>query len=172
MKKSVEKERRFLAVTNEYKEVIAKVCLLYSSSVAPFEDLYQEVLINLWQGLDTFRGDAKISTWIYRTALNTCITWHRSSSRHNPKASLTIDNLLFEPATSDEAGSMIEEAKELYRLISRLGPIDKALITLWLNEKPYDEIARITGLSQSNVAVRIHRIKEKLTKMAEDPQTV
>ena len=134
-----DKEERFLAVTDKYKDVIAKVCMLYVSQTASFDDLYQETLLNLWQGLDTFRGEAKISTWIYRTAINTCITWHRRSKRHNPDAA-----------------------------ISRLGPLDKALISLWLDEKSYDEIALITGISMSNVAVRIHRIKDKLCKMAHE----
>ena len=65
-----------------------------------------------------------------------------------------------------QSGTTMEEYRELYRLISQLGPVDKALITLWLDERPYDEIAHITGLSQANVAVRLHRAKEKLTKMA------
>lgn len=166
MTKSSDKEQRFLAVTNEYKEVIAKVCLLYSSSSAPFEDLYQEVLLNLWQGLDSFRGEAKVSTWIYRTAINTCITWHRRASRHNPRYTEDIEKMIFEPADTSDGAAMIEQCRELYSLISRLGPLDKALITLWLDEKPYDEIARITGISGSNVAVRLHRIKDKLAKMA------
>ncbi len=166
MKRQTDKETRFLAVTDEYKEVIAKVCLLYSSPNATFEDLYQEVLANLWIGLDSFRGEAKISTWIYRAALNTCITFHRTSGRHNPARTQSIDSLIVEPADGYEAAAMKEELALLNRLVSRLGMVDKALITLWLDEKSYDEISRIMGISESNVAVRIHRIKEKLSKFA------
>ena len=166
MRHSSDKEQRFLAVTDEFKEVIAKVCLLYSTPSATFEDLYQDVLVNLWQGLDSFRGEAKMSTWIYRTAINTCITSQRHSMRHNPAASQSIENLLIEPADTSQASAMMEEWQELHRLISRLGDIDKAIITLWLEENSYEEIGRIMGLSQSNVAVRVHRIKDKLSRMA------
>lgn len=166
MKRQSDKEQRFLAVTDSCKEIIAKVCLLYASPSAPFEDLYQEVLVSLWLGLDSFRGEAKMSTWIYRTALNTCITWHRTSGRHNPGNTLSLDSLIVEPADGQEAAAMKEELAELNRLVARLGPIDKALITLWLDEKPYDEISHIMGLSEANIAVRIHRIKEKLSRFA------
>ena len=159
-----DKETRFMTVTRQYKEVIAKVCYLYSSPIASFDDLYQEVLINIWQGMDSFRGDSKMSTWIHRTAINTCISWYRRNSRHCD--SMGIDELPFEPADvpSDiNAGEMLE----LHRLISMLGPIDKAIITLWLDEKPYEEIAAVMGMSVSNVAVRLHRIKERLSKLAD-----
>lgn len=86
MKRTNDKEERFLSVTDQYKEVIAKVCMLYSSSAATFEDLYQDVLANLWIGLDSFRGEAKMSTWIYRTAINTCITSYRTSNRRSQLA--------------------------------------------------------------------------------------
>lgn len=167
MAHNTEKEQRFLAVTDKYKHVIAKVCMLYVSPKASFEDLYQETLLNLWQGLDSFRGDAKISTWLYRTAINTCITWHRRSGRHAPGTAVSLENLIIEPADDNEGREMLERCKELYAMISRLGDLEKALISLWLDEKPYDEIAAITGISPGNVAVRIHRIKEKLSKMAQ-----
>lgn len=161
-----DKEKRFAELIDDYKEVVAKVCYLYRSAHASFDDLYQEVLINLWQGLDSFRGEAKISTWIYRTALNTCITWYRRNSKFS--STTTLDELVSEPADSSaDSAAYLEEYRQLYNLISKLNPLDKALITLWLDDKPYDEIALITGLSQSNVGVRLHRIKDKLSKMAE-----
>lgn len=169
MKIKTEKEQRFLAITEQYKDVVAKVCWLYVSAYASFDDLYQEVLINLWQGLDSFRGDARISTWIYRTAINTCITWHRRNARHSASSGvLSLDDLIIEPADNAEGAVKLEEYRELYSLISRLGPIDKAIVTLWLDEKSYDEIAFIMGISPGNVAVKMFRIKEKLSKMAHE----
>lgn len=160
-----EKEKRFLAVTDRYKDVIAKVCWLYAGAGAPFEDLYQEVLANLWQGLDSFRGESKISTWIYRAALNTCITWHRRNNRHNNTEN--IDEIPFELADNGESSAeALEQYRQLMTLIASLQPVDKALITLWLDGKSYDEMSVITGISLSNVAVRLHRAKDKLTKMA------
>lgn len=159
-----EKEKRFLAISNQYKDLIAKVCWLYAGSGSPFEDLYQEVLANLWQGMDTFRGDSKLSTWIYRAALNTCITWMRRNSRHFNQS---LDNVPFEPAdTSDDTAECREQYKILMSLIARLPAIDKALVSLWLDGKSYDEISLIIGFSASNVAVRLHRAKEKLKTMA------
>ena len=107
-----------------------------------------------------------MSTWIYRTAINTCITWHRRNGRHGGSTTIKLEDIVFDPADTASSAAMLEEYRELYRLISLLSPLDKALITLWLDEKPYDEIARIMGISASNVAVRIHRIKDKLSRMA------
>ncbi len=158
-----DKQQRFLDLANAYKEVIAKVCSIYASAEAPFADLYQEVMINLWTGLDNFRGDSKPSTWIYRIALNTCITWSRRSRRHSASM-VDLDNGLNIPDTDSLASQQIGM---LYALISQLEAFDKALITLWLDEKPYDEIATILGISRQNVATRLHRIRTKLTKLAE-----
>ena len=167
MDTTADKEREFIAITDHYKDVVAKVCSLYVSQTAGFDDLYQEVLINIWQGMESFRGEAKMSTWIYRTAINTCITWHRRNGRHGGSTTMRLEDIMIDPADTGDTAAVLEEYRELYRLISMLGPIDKALITLWLDEKPYDEIGHIMGMSQSNVAVRIHRIKDRLSKMAD-----
>ena len=161
-----DKEKRFLDITACYKEVLAKVCWLYVSPGASFDDLYQEVLINIWQGMDSFRGETKISTWLYRTAINTCISWHRHNDRHSAGAVMRLEDMASDPADGQPSAAMIENYRELYSLISRLGPLDKAIITLWLDEKSYDEMAAIMGMTPGNVAVRLHRIKEKLSKMA------
>lgn len=161
-----DKENRFLDITSRYTEVIAKVCWLYVSPGVSFDDLYQEVLINIWQGMDSFRGDAKISTWLYRTAINTCISWHRRNDRHSARDTIRIEDLVSDPADTSSSAAKLEEYRELYELISRLGPLDKAIITLWLDEKTYDDMAAIMGMTPGNVAVRLHRIKEKLSHMA------
>lgn len=162
-----EKETQFLAIAGQYKPVISKVCFLYQSPSASFEDLYQEVLLNLWQGLDSFRGDAKISTWIYRTALNTCISWHRRNGKYSASRE-SIEDMLIEPAESSTDEDLSENYRKMLSLIAALGPLDKALITLWLDGNPYDEIARVTGLTTANVAVKLHRIKEKLATAAKE----
>lgn len=156
-----ERRERFLEIADRYKMVIAKVCSVYASASAPFADLYQEVMVNVWSGLESWRGDAKMSTWIYRLAINTCITWHRRNRRH-VEGAVSLD---FCPEIQSEP-SAADEVTELYRLIAMLDPFDKALITLWLDERPYDEIAQIIGISKANVATRLHRIREKLTKLA------
>lgn len=159
-----ERERLFLDISDGHKALIAKVCYLYSSASASFDDLYQEVLINLWNGLDSYRGDARVSTWLYRLAINTCISWHRRNDRHGDN--LSLDDITAEPADDPDSRNVAEDVNYLHSLISRLDPLEKAVVTLWLDEKPYDEIALITGISRANVAVKLHRIKEKLSHFA------
>jgi len=160
-KAPTDRQQIFLELADNYKDVIAKVCSVYASDAAPFSDLYQEVMINLWTGLESYRGDAKISTWIYRMAINTCITWHRRNKRYS--LGISIEPGFDIADTSDDTTGRI---KELYRLISKLEPFDKALVTLWLDEKPYDEISSILGISKANVATRLHRVRTKLTELA------
>lgn len=159
-----DKETEFLALADAYKEVVAKVCYLYTTPQAPFDDLYQEVMINLWQGMSSFRGEAKVSTWVYRMALNTCISWHRTNKKH--KNNVSIDSVPFDTPDNESGAQRLEQYYRLKALIDNLNPIEKAIITLWLDEKPYSEIALIIGISQQNVGIRLHRIKEKLQKLA------
>lgn len=158
-----DKEQRFTEMLDTYKGVIAKVCCVYASAANDFDDLYQETVINLWRGFDNFRGDSKVSTWIYRAAINTCITQIRRNNRRQNEVPLDV-NL---PIIAEESTKM-EDYRRLHSLISRLGPMEKAIVTLWLDERTYEEIAAVTGLSQTNVAVRLHRIKEKMSRMAND----
>ncbi|MDE6289020.1 MAG: RNA polymerase sigma factor [Muribaculaceae bacterium] len=158
-----DRRQYFLELADKYKSVIAKVCSVYSSASIPFADLYQEVMINLWSGLDSFRGDSKMSTWIYRLALNTCITMQRHSRRHHLDA-LPIEAGFDIPDNQGDA----DELRTLYALIARLDPVVKALITLWLDEKSYDEISAIIGISKANVATRLFRAKQRLSHLAND----
>ena len=160
-KKSTDRQEIFLQLADSYKDVIAKVCSVYASDTAPFADLYQEVMINLWTGLESYRGDAKVSTWIYRLAINTCITWHRRNKRHS--FGVPIESAFDIADSADDKSGHI---KELYKLISRLAPFDKALVTLWLDEKSYEEISSILGISKVNVATRLHRVKARLSELA------
>ena len=162
MQSNNDKERQFIEMLDQYKSVIAKVCCIYVSPIADFDDLYQETVINLWNGFDKFRGDAKISTWIYRAAINTCITWVRKNKKHSNRELIDKDMAI----TADES-TKLEDYRILHNLISRLEPLEKAIVTLWRDEKSYDEIASITGLTHSTVAVKLHRIKEKMSKMTD-----
>ncbi len=157
---------RYEEMTRLYAPVIAKVCYLFAGPGAGFDDLYQETLLNLWVGMDSFRGDAAVSTWIYRMAINTCITWHRRNDRHS-RSSVSAEEAfgLSDPdGDAAQQTERLEELRMLHELIAGLNPIDKAIITLWLDERPYDEIAAVTGISKSSVAVKIHRIKARLVE--------
>jgi RNA polymerase sigma-70 factor (ECF subfamily) len=153
-----DKEQLFLALLRQYDALVRKVCFMYSNRENPFEDLYQETMANLWRGYDSFRGEANISTWIYRTTVNTCITWMRRTSRY--AANTTLNE-----AAAVVAGDDTEKQanlREMYQIISCLDKLEKAIVMMWLDEKSYDEIAEVTGLSRANVATRLHRIKQKI----------
>ena len=153
-------EQEFLAVIREYSRVVYKVCYLYTTPNATLNDLYQEVILNLWKAFPKFRGECKISTWIYRIALNTCISFLRKEK--NTPEIVTLTQEADRTEEQDETQIML---KQLYLMISRLGEVDKSIILLYLEEKSYDEISDITGLTLTNVATKINRIKDKLRKM-------
>lgn len=161
MKRSSEREEQFLKLIEHYDAMVRRVCFMYSSSAAPFDDLYQETMANLWRGLESFRGESSVSTWIYRMTMNTCITWLRRNRRHTGHVNI-------EEAVQMVAGDDSEHRENLrilHEMISRLNPIEKAIVMMWLDEKSYDEIADVTGFSRANVATRLHRIKARLKAM-------
>ncbi|MBQ1953472.1 MAG: sigma-70 family RNA polymerase sigma factor [Alistipes sp.] len=154
--KAQTKEELFCDVVHAHRNIIYKVCYIYAPK-GMIEDYYQEVLINLWKSFDQFEGRSKHSTWIYRVALYTCISFIR---RKRPVSiSLSFD------LSSEEDAHLREQIEELHSVISRLGNIDRALIMLWLEGYAYDEMAEITGLSQSNVSVKLMRAKNKIKEM-------
>jgi len=155
-------EQTFIAVIRQYERVIYKVCSIYVSDEFPLADLYQEVVCSLWVAFPRFRNECAISTWIYRIALNTCITGVRKDIRR-PKGTVPVE-MLAESLVAPE--SMEENIREMYRLINQLKTLEKAIILLYLEEKSYQEIADITGLTLSNVATKLKRIKEKLIHMS------
>ena len=161
--KSVEKE--FIKIIQEYERVIYKVCSIYVAELLPMADLYQEVVHNLWVGYPKFRNESSISTWMYRVAINTCVTAIRKEEKHFRKSTVALTSISDKlPAPAP----LTDEIKEMYRLINQLKTIEKTIVLLYLEEKPYKEIAEITGLTLSNVATRLKRIKEKLRKMSND----
>jgi len=156
-------EREFMELIRNNKRLIYKVCSMYISDEFPMADLYQEVVYNVWKSLPKFRNDCSESTWVYRIALNTCIVGMRKELRR-PKhvPILELKEKLIEPQ------SMEENIREMYKLIYQLKTLERAIILLYLEEKSYQEIADITGLTVSNVAVKLNRIKEKLKRMSND----
>lgn len=159
-----EKEREISEILKQYSPLLKKVCFMYASDDESFKDLYQETIINLWQSLEKFRGEAKLSTWVYRIAFNTCVGYQRSEARRG------VVHVSIEAASgvSAEDPSRDEDLRLLYSLISRLNPIDKALIMMWLDEKSYDEISEVIGISKANVGTRLHRIKNRLIEMGHE----
>ncbi|MCL1937881.1 MAG: sigma-70 family RNA polymerase sigma factor [Candidatus Azobacteroides sp.] len=156
-------EKAFIELIQENERLIYKVCSIYVSDEFPIADLYQEVIYNLWRGFPKFRNECSVSTWMYRIALNTCITGMRKELRCPQRVPVhELKEYLIEPE------SMEENIQEMYELIHQLKTLERAIILLYLEEKSYQEIADITGLTLNNVAVKLKRIKEKLKKMSEN----
>ncbi len=156
-------EEKFIQMIRQHERIIYKACSFYANKENPLSDLIQDVIVNLWNGYGKFRGESLESTWIYRIALNTCITHVRKDIRKPQTISLSILSDTFA-----EAESKNDQLNELYRLIHQLKTMEKAIVLLWLEEKTYQEIAEITGLSLSNVATKLRRIKQKLVEMSNE----
>lgn len=154
-------QTKFAQIVKENKSTIYTVCYMFSNDSDEVNDLFQEVLVNLWKGLDSFGGRSDLRTWIYRIALNTCISIDRKKKMKT--VPLTMEANLFEDHDKDT-----QQVKMLHDRISRLQPFDKAIVLLWLENISYDEIGAIVGISTQNVASRLFRIKERLKNMSND----
>jgi RNA polymerase sigma-70 factor (ECF subfamily) len=149
----------FIELIENNKKMIYKVSHMYCDGNIDKKDLFQDIISNLWESYPTFRNKSKISTWIYRVSLNTAITWFRDYTRQSNN--ITYTNLI--PNLTDETDSSVNELyDQLFSAISSLGKIDKAIILLLLDEYTYEEIGEIVGISKTNVATKISRIKLKL----------
>lgn len=160
MRNNSETQKLFDLILADYSTVVARVCYMYGADDEQRKDLYQECMANVWQGLRHYRGESKLSTWLYRACINTCITSYRRNRRHQGGVSLD-----YAAPLAEEDSTQSQDIDDLYTLIDRLGAVDKALIMMWLDEKSYDEISEITGMPRNTVASRIHRIKERLIKL-------
>ena len=156
------KEMEFTQVVKEHKSTIYTVCYMFSKDQDEVNDLFQEVLMNLWKGFDSFEGRSDVRTWVYRVSLNTCISQDRKKRRRKT-IPLSMSVNLFEDQDSDA-----RQADMLRKRISRLGAFDRAIILLWLENMSYEEIGQVVGISTKNVSVRLYRIKEQLKKMSNE----
>ena len=153
-------KQEFEQIVQENKSTIYTVCYMFSKDNDEINDLFQEVLINLWKGFPSFQGKSNVSTWIWRVAFNTCISQDRKkkSSKTLP---LSVDINLFEDKDEDT-----KQIQMLYQRIHALKPFDRAIVLLWLEGVTYEEIGEIVGITAKNVSVRLYRIKEELKKMS------
>lgn len=155
-------DREFASLIHEHSRIINKVCYFYATDKIPFEDLRQEIYVNIYLGLNQFSGKSKMSTWIYRVAVNSALMALRSSRSRIDTVALDFGVLDLSTEIDDVQR---ENLQTLQSLIERLEDIEKAIILLWLDEYPYEEIAAMLGLKRNTVATKIHRIKEKLSKL-------
>ena len=159
MKKSENNDNRdFQRIVMEQKSTIYSVCYMYATSKEEADDLFQETLVNLWLGFDTFRGDSNIRSWVYRISLNTCLTQKRK--KRIKTVPLDISPEVFSNTTPEGRNNIL-----LHQRITRLEPFDRAIILLWLEDMTYEEIAAIVGISVKALSVRLTRIRQKLISL-------
>jgi RNA polymerase sigma-70 factor, ECF subfamily len=158
---AIGEEKKFVHLINEHQGLIHKVCIMYENDPEVRNDLFQEIVLQLWKSFPSFRGEAKISTWMYRIALNTAISGFRKETRK-----IKTEDLRDVHFNISEHGDETEEnLQKLQWAIRQLNEIDRAMIMMALEEIPYEEIAETIGISQNNVRVRMNRVREKLRKL-------
>ncbi|MBP6660291.1 MAG: RNA polymerase sigma factor [Chitinophagales bacterium] len=153
-------EQLFLQTINEHQRILHKVCRMYTSNQDDHNDLFQEMILQLWKAFPSFRNEAKITTFMYRIALNTAI----SGIRKKKIKTTELESISFQIKETIEE-NFSDELKLLHASIEQLSDVEKSIVLLFLEDKPYDEIAEITGISANYVAVKMNRIKEKLRKL-------
>ena len=156
-------EQQFAQLVKEQKSTIYTVCYMFSKDEDEVADLFEEVLVNLWKGFQAFQGRSNPRTWVYRVSLNTCISADRKKKKRRTTIPLTMDINLFEDTDADS-----RQVQMLRSRIARLGPFDRAIVLLWLENMSYEEIGQVVGISTKNVSVRLFRIKEQLKTMSEE----
>lgn len=158
-------EKDFANIVRKHKNTIYTVCYMFSQDSDEVEDLFQETLINLWKGFAQFRGDSSPATWIWKVSLNTCISFDRKKRRRGESVPLSMSINLFEDDDNDS-----RQIEMLRKRINQLGPFDRAIVLLWLENLSYEEIGEIVGITAKNVSVRLVRIREQLKKMSTSKQ--
>jgi RNA polymerase sigma-70 factor (ECF subfamily) len=153
-------EKEFIKIITKNQAIILKTCRMYCNDKLDSEDLFQEIILQLWKSYPKFNGASKISTWMYRIGLNTAITRLRRSSKRRDTTPLSDKDLEF--PESDLKRIDIEYDQALQLAITKLNRFDKALLMLYMDENSYSEMAEIMGISESNIGVKINRIKQKL----------
>ncbi|MBN1113311.1 MAG: sigma-70 family RNA polymerase sigma factor [Bacteroidales bacterium] len=154
-------KKEFITVIKANQNLIYKICYSYCSNSEDRKDLEQEILMQLWNSFGKFDGRVKVSTWIYKVALNTAISFFRNSSKTNKKV-VHLDSSIFSITNNDDDEQLNENINTLKKLIDKLNEFDKAVILLYLGNNKYSEISEILGISETNVATKISRIKTVL----------
>ena len=156
-------EKNFLNDFEKNQNIVHKICRIYTSNKDEHNDLFQEITIQIWKNYSKFRGESKFSTWMYRVSLNTAISLYRKSSRKIKTQDFS--DVSFKIKSVDYDDTKDEQLKALYNGIRELNDIEKALIFLYLEDKPYKEIAKTLGITEVNARVKMNRTKDKLKKI-------
>lgn len=162
----VNKKEQFIRTIDEHKKIIYKIVNSYCQNKEDRKDLEQEIIIQLWNSFDNYNSDYKYSTWMYRIALNVAISFYRKEKKWSMKNDFYNEESIFkiEEDTIEEQTELNYHLKLLQEFIHNLNELNKALMLLYLEEKSYEEISEILGITKTNVATKISRIKLKLKK--------
>jgi len=150
----------FIEMIDTHQNIIYKIALTYRDTKEDQEDLFQEIVFQLWKAKNSFRNEAKISTWIYRIALNTAIAVYRKN-----KVAVNYQEKIPENLHPSDYQEVSENEERMYQALRQLNDVEKAIVSLYLEDYAYQEIADIVGISENYVGVRINRIKQKLKKI-------
>ena len=156
------KEREFTALIKEHQGLILKVSRLYTHSQEDEEDLFQEIVLQLWRSYDSFKGDSKITTWMYRVALNTAITLFRKKTRS--PATNELSELHYQDIISDDDEQQ-QQIALLYKVIKMLPNVERAIAMMYLDDVPYRDISQNLGISEVNARVKMNRLKKTLKEL-------
>jgi RNA polymerase sigma-70 factor (ECF subfamily) len=164
----MQKEAQYKAAVEANKDRLYRICCCYVRDDEARKDVFQEVLIHLWKGLDSFEGKSEISTWMYRIAVNTCLGYVRTEKRRrrlfDENAQVDHETIPDEIPDSNDPGPE-QDLERLYGCIDQLQPLQKTLVSLYLEDLSTTEMADVLGISEANVRVKIHRIKKQLKEM-------
>ena len=157
----MEKEQLFNDIYADNKDKIYRICCFYIQDEEDRKDLYQEILANIWRGLDRFEGRSKISTWIYRIAVNTSMAYFKKQNKEINKKEIINQEINRDNGNPSNENEQ-EVINRLHQGISNLNRMEKAIVSLMLEEMSQKEIAHILGFTENNIRVKIHRIKNRL----------
>ena len=161
------REDDFLKIIINNQGILHKVTKMYYSSPEEQNDLFQEIVLQLWHAYPSFRGDSKITTWMYKVALNTAITLFRKDKKNKSHDSITNNTINFPDISQQTQRDKFEDISMLYKAIEKLSKTDRAIILLYLEEYKNKEIAEIIGISEGNIRVKLTRIRKKLKNLIE-----
>lgn len=157
---STEQEKTFIEFFKPNQKLIHKICRIYTDNMDDHQDLFQEITIQLWKSFPGFKGDSKFSTWMYRVALNTAITLFRKPQKKDVQAvDIDISTLKMEYEDDEDDDHKLQK---MYKAIYELSDVEKALIMMYLEDKPYKEIGEILGITEGNARVKMNRAKNNL----------
>jgi len=155
---------RFLSLLDEHRKILYKIAASYCRSSADREDLAQEMVVQLWRSFASYDDRCRFSTWMYRVALNVAISYQRREVRRSRHTVPAAESILEIAAEETDSTALGDDLRRLRQLVEQLGPLDRALVLLYLDGNRYDAIAEVLGISETNVGTKLGRIKQRLRR--------